>query len=239
MIVNQEQVPVTPTFLQRHWPKLTALGIWAVVIGGYLLYARANNLTVRDALMAVQSGFYGPLVYILLYALRPLLFFPASVLTAASGLFFGATWGVLFTILASNISALVAYFVGVYFGRGVLEASDSTNLIQRYANRMRTNSFETVIIMRLLFLPYDFVNYLSGFLRINWKPFLLATAIGSLPGTVSIVLIGVAAGNLDDLLNGKFSLNPWALGASILLITVSIVISRFIKRREKVDTWQK
>ena len=235
MTVKQVEAPTATSWMQKHWQKLVALLIWAIVIGSYLLYARASNLTVRDTLLALSNGLYGPLIYILLYALRPLLFFPASILSAASGLFFGPIWGVAYTIVASNISAMVAYFIGHYFGRGVLDAGDSASLVQRYANRMRTESFETVIIMRLLFLPYDFVNYLSGFLRIDWKPFLLATVIGSLPGTISIVLVGVAAGNLDDLLNGKFSLNPWALGASILLITVSIAISRVIKRREKVS----
>jgi uncharacterized membrane protein YdjX (TVP38/TMEM64 family) len=87
--------------------------------------------------------------------------------------------------------------------------------------------------MRLLLLPYDLVNYLSGFLRIDWKAFLLATAIGSFPATISLVLIGVA-GDLDDLVAGKFSLNPWALAGSVAMVGVSLLISRYLRRRERV-----
>ncbi len=67
---------------------------------------------------------------------------------------------------------------------------------------MRDNSFETVLIMRLLFLPYDLVNYASGILRLRWLPFLLATALGSLPGTVSFVLLGASIDTVDDGLGG-------------------------------------
>ena len=46
-------------------------------------------------------------------------------------------------------------------------------LIERYARRNAFNSFETVMIMRFIFLPYDAVSYLAGFLRIEFWPFIL------------------------------------------------------------------
>ncbi len=105
-------------------------------------------------------------------------------------------------------------------------------LIQKYTKRMRQNSFETVLIMRLLFLPYDLVNYAAGFLKIKWQPFILATAIGSIPGTISFVLFGSSFGTLDELVAGDVQVNPVTLALSIALILVSIGLSRFIKRRE-------
>jgi uncharacterized membrane protein YdjX (TVP38/TMEM64 family) len=235
MAVNQEKATDLLSPLQRHWQKLVALTIWVALLGGYFWYAQTNNLSLLDGLMTLRASIYGPLLYILLYALRPLIFFPASIITVAGGLFFGAVGGILYTVIGANLSAMVAFVVGHYFGKGLLESSgEATGLVQRYAVRMRKNSFETVLIMRLILLPYDFVNYLSGFLRIDWKSFLLATVIGSLPGTVSLVLIGVA-GNLDDLTAGKISINPWALVASVGFIGVSLLISRYIKGREKVN----
>jgi uncharacterized membrane protein YdjX (TVP38/TMEM64 family) len=86
--------------------------------------------------------------------------------------------------------------------------------------------------MRLLFLPYDLVNYAAGFLKIRWQPFILATAVGSIPGTVSIALLGGSFGTLDELVAGDVQVNPITLVASVVLILVSIGLSRFIKRRE-------
>ena len=117
----------------------------------------------------MTASFYGPLIYMVLYVRRPVLFFPATILTLLGGFLFGPVLGVIYTILGSNSSAMVAYTVGRYFGQGVLENEADSNLIQRYTSRMRHNSFETVLIMRLIFLPYDLVNYAAGFLQINWK----------------------------------------------------------------------
>jgi uncharacterized membrane protein YdjX (TVP38/TMEM64 family) len=220
-------------FLQRHWQKLIAVLIWAVLLAGYFSYARANNLSLQDALMQIRGSFYGPLIYILLYALRPLIFFPATALSVTGGVLFGPIFGILYTVIASNLSALVAYMIGRYLGQGVIDTSQSNGVLQRYTERLRNNSFETVLIMRLIFLPYDLVNYLCGFLRIDWRAFLLASALGSIPGTISIVLIG-ASGNVD-LQSGQFDINPWSVVASVVLILVSIGISRYFKRRESKE----
>ena len=179
----------------------------------------------------LTESIYGPLLYMVIYALRPLFFFPATILTLLGGFLFGPI-GIIYTIIGSNSSAMVAYGVGRYFGRGVLEDEDENGFVQRYAQRMRDNSFETILIMRLIFLPYDLVNYAAGFLRINWKAFLAATAIGSVPGTVSFVLLGASFGTLDELLAGEISLNPITLISSVVIIGLSLALSRYVRRRE-------
>ena len=87
----------------------------------------------------------------------------------------------------------------------------------------------TVFIMRLLFLPYDLVNYVCGALRIKWTSFLLATALGSLPGTISFVLLGASLESVDQGLDG---INPWAIVASVAIFVVSIAISRLLRKRQ-------
>ncbi|WP_420627716.1 TVP38/TMEM64 family protein [Candidatus Leptofilum sp.] len=223
------------SFLRQHGTKLLALLFWGILVGGYYLYANANELTLLDSLHLVvnflTASLLGPLFYIVIYALRPLLFFPATILTLLGGFLFGPI-GILWTIIGSNASALIAYTVGRYFGQGILDSEEETNLIQKYTQRMRQNSFETVLIMRLLFLPYDLVNYAAGFLKIRWQPFILATVIGSIPGTVSVVLFASSFGTLDELMSGDFQISPLTLIVSIGLILVSIGLSRLIKRRE-------
>ena len=225
----------TASFWQQHGSKLVALLFWSIVVGGYYLYANANDLTLADSLQLLvdllTGSLLGPVFYMVIYALRPLLFFPATILTLLGGFLFGPI-GILWTVLGSNASAMVAYGVGRYFGQGVLDNEEETSVIQKYTQRMRQNSFETVLIMRLLFLPYDLVNYAAGFLKIKWQPFILATAIGSIPGTISFVLLGGSFGTLDELVSGEVNVNPVTLILSVVLILASIGLSRFIKRRE-------
>ncbi|HRQ42101.1 MAG TPA: TVP38/TMEM64 family protein [Chloroflexota bacterium] len=222
-------------FWQRHGSKLFAFVFWITVVAGYYWYARQNGLTLEDSVSRLAdllaNSLYGPLLYMVLYAIRPLVFFPATVLTLLGGFLFGPV-GIIYTIIGSNASAMVAFGVGAYFGQGILEGKGDAGVIQQYMERMRENSFETVLIMRLIFLPYDLVNYAAGFLKINWKAFLAATAIGSVPGTVSFVLLGASFGTLDELLAGEIQLNPVTAVASILIIGISIALSRLIKKRE-------
>ncbi len=221
-------------FWRRHGRKLAALAMWLTLLGSYIWYVRTNDLTLADAIrrlanLLTQTA-YGPLLYILIYLMRPLIFFPSTGLTVLSGFLFGPI-GILFTVIGANSSAMVAYGIGRYFGRGVLETADSMTIIQQFAQRLRENSFETVLIMHLIFLPYDLVNYITGFLRINWKAFLLGTALGSLPGTTSFNLLGSSFGTVEDLLAGELKLNPLALGVSIALVSGSIALSQYLKRR--------
>lgn len=82
--------------------------------------------------------------------------------------------------------------------------------------------------MRLLFLPYDAVNLVCGVLRMPRRPFIAATAIGSVPGSVAFVLIGASIDRVDEGIDG---LCPEAIVASVVLIVASIVVSRLLRRR--------
>ncbi len=224
------------SWIGRHWQKVVALLLWVGLFAVYRWYATANDLgpveAVRALIQLMQTSAYGPLIYIVLYALRPLLFFSSILLTLAGGFIFGPVWGILYTVIAANTSAMVAYVVGYFFGQGLLADDGSDGVIQRYAARMRKDSFETVLIMRFIFLPYDLVNYLAGFLRIDWKAFLLATALGSIPGTISFILFGAAIeGDFDGSIP---SLNPRVLAVSVGLFVVSLALSRYFKRREQI-----
>ncbi|MBW6474184.1 MAG: TVP38/TMEM64 family protein [Anaerolineaceae bacterium] len=224
-----------PTWIKKNSTKILALFFWLGLIAGYQLYAYSQNLTavevMQQLLGLMTNSFWGPVIYIILYAIRPLVIFPSTILTLAGGFLFGPVLGVLYTIIASNTSATIAYLVGYYFGQGIFKESSNDNIVQRYADRMRKNSFETVMIMRFLFLPYDLVNYLAGFLRIRWLPFITATALGSIPGTIAFILAGASIEQFDG---GVPKLNPATLAASILIFIGSLVLSRLYKKREGI-----
>ncbi len=234
---NSIQMSSFKSWFQEHAQKIGTLLFWALLITGYQWYANANDLSPFDAiqnlLTFMQNGIWGVLIYILLYAVRPLLLFPATVLSVTSGFVFGPFLGVLYTIIASNISSTIAFFVGHYFGEGLLKDDGSEGIVQRYARRMRENSFETVMIMRFIFLPYDAVSYLAGFLRIHYWAFILATALGSIPGTIAFVGFGASIETFDGALP---KLNPVTLGFSVAIFIVSIALSRIFKKRETLTS---
>ncbi|MFQ3633221.1 TVP38/TMEM64 family protein [Roseiflexus sp.] len=244
-MTDLQQRPVLPSgrqnggFLARHWQKLAAAAIWLALAGGFAGYSAVTGSSLLEtfrALVDLLRTPVGPLVYVLLYTLRPLAFFSAVIVSLAGGAIWGPVWGTLFVVIGSNLSATLAYGFGRVFGHGVLsEGGASEGLVGRYAARLRANAFTAVLVMRLIYLPYDLVNYLAGFLRIPYRPFLFGSALGALPGTLTFVLAGAAL-DLDDIVAGRFSVsavNPWMLTLSAVLFVAGIVISRVLRRREQ------
>lgn len=213
--------------------RLLAAGAWVVVVVAGLVWAHAQGLTFGEAaerlVDAVRGNAWGPLLYIAVYLVRPLIFFSATVLTLAGGFLFGPVWGVVIVVLASNASAMIAYGLGRVVGGQALAGGDGR--VAGLARRMRRRSFESVVIMRLVFLPYDLVSYAAGAARINPLGFLAATALGSIAATVSIVLLGASLEEFDGAVP---SISVPTLITSLVLLVGGLVVARVIRRREGV-----
>src|SRR4051794_33380458 len=61
-------------------------------------------------------GWAAPALFILLYAVRPLILFPASVLSLAGGLAFGPLWGTVYTIVGATLGAVLAFGLARFLG---------------------------------------------------------------------------------------------------------------------------
>lgn len=219
--------PTTALWTRR----AVVLVLWGAVLLAWRAHLDASGEGVVESAQrlvdAVGGAWWGAAAFVAVYLVRPLLLFPATVLTVAAGLVFGPVAGTALVVVAANASALVAYGVGWSLGRAPGDG-DVDGLVSRWSARLRRSSFETVLVMRLLFLPYDLVNYASGMLRVRWGPFLAATAIGSLPGTVSFVLLGASIERLDE---GVGGISPNTLVASVALIVASLLGARLLRSR--------
>ena len=212
------------------------VAVWLAAIVAWQVHQRSTGMSTIDSgqrfIDTVGSSWWGVFAFLLVYLARPLVLFPASVLTVVGGILFGPVLGVVVVVVAANASAMVAYGVGRLLGRPPGErdvTGDDASVARRWASRMRDHSFETVLVMRLLFLPFDAVNYLAGMLRLRWLPFLLATALGSLPGTVSFVLLGASLDRVDEGIGG---IDTTVLIAGGVIFVVSLVLARILRRRQ-------
>jgi uncharacterized membrane protein YdjX (TVP38/TMEM64 family) len=220
------------SWLRKHWQKMILVLFWVVVAAAYIIYAVSSKQSPLQSLRTLVSFLsqhpLGPVIFILVYTLRPLVLFSAGLLTLAGGALFGPVWGIIYTVIGSNLGASLAYLLGRFLGQDTLPGGQG---LQAYFDRMRQNSFETIFLMRLIFLPYDLVNYAAGFLKIGYIPFILATILGSLPGTMSFVLFGASSG-LDK---GTPSFDWRIFAISVGIFVVSLLISRLLKRRQGVQ----
>lgn len=221
-----------PTPGQR---RVAVIALWVGVAGAWLWHSRTTGNGVTESLQQLVDELRGRWwaipVYVMAYMARPLLLFPASLLTIAGGILFGPGLGIAVVLVASNASAMVAYGIGRVLSADPSHQRDATSMVARWSERLRDRSFVTVLVMRLAFLPYDLVNYACGALRINPGAFLAATAIGSLPGTISFVLAGASLERVDRGIDG---FDPRVFAASVVLFVVSLAVAKVFQRRETV-----
>ena len=232
-------------FWRTHAQKLIALLIWALLLGGFGLYSWVNGLTLERSLQAVLALLatpYGPLLYLFTFLVRPLIFFSVGILCIMGGIIFGvgSTMNLLialaYTVVGVICSSLISFGIGRFLGEGVIVGGEpkANHLLQRYAQRLRANGFLTVLTMRLVLLPFDMVNYAAALMAVEWKAFLLGTAIGILPSTLAFVSFGAAI-DMRQLAAGQSpQIDLRMITLAILLFALSFLISQWYKRRAVV-----
>ncbi len=208
-------------------------GLWLGLFGSALiLWWRSDiPLTEIPRLLEQWLSEFGLVkaasIYVVIYAIRPLILFPATLLTVASGLVFGPWLGVLFTILGENASANLAFVMGRWFGRGtVVKYADRW---RRWDQKLERNGLVTVLIMRLAMLPFDAVNFGCGLTAVRQRDFALGTFFGILPSLIGFVLLGgtVASGVAH---RGAI------IGLSLMFLAVGFSTAHVLNRRERRNT---
>ncbi len=226
--------PISPAGRRLRWLALSAWGAGALAYAFTVLRSGNTPLDVLVLLIEfLREHPLGLVAYLLAYALRPLLLFPAPLLTVGAGLLYGPLLGTGLVIIGANASATVAFLLGRTLGAELAGRALEHPRLLGMTRRLRSNAFEAVLTLRFLFAPYDAVNYLAGTLRLPLKPFVLATAIGSLPGTLVFVLFGAGLGDVRALEAGQLP-TPDAplLVASAALFLASLLLARAYRLRE-------
>lgn len=205
--------------------KISLLTIWLFAIAIAIYYYITLGIPLTEYAAIIQAlinrfGLWGPLIYILIYTFRGLIFFPGTILTVAAGVLFGPLFGLLYTLIGANLSASVSFVTGRYFGKDFIQSPENTAKLAPYmGDKFRENGFISILIMRLVFLPFDIVSYVAGVYQLRYRDFALATFIGILPGTTTYVLLGSSLRDPKNLLITAF------------FFVLGIVIARYLKKK--------
>jgi len=218
-------------------PRLLAAGVWIVAAGGIAAWAILEGRGPVDAAAslvdALNGSSWGVLAFIGVFLARPLVLFPATLLTIAGGFLYGPALGIVVVIVASNASAMVAYAIARWFGAGRSDDGHGVERLARWGRRIRTRGFQTIMLMRLLYLPFDLVSYLAGIARVRPLPFLAGTAVGGAPATVAVVLFGASLEQFDG---GAPRPDVPVLLTSVAVLVAGLALAEILRRREGAGT---
>lgn len=151
------------------------------------------QLTPADIRTWILSfGWMSPIVYIVLYTFRPLILFPASILSLTGGLAFGAFWGTVLTVIGATAGAVLSFALARLLGKRVLRTEWKGNM-KRVQAQMETRGLLYVLLLRLIPLfPFDLISYAAGLSSIRLRVYLIGTLFGIIPGTFAFNLLGAS-----------------------------------------------
>lgn len=202
--------------------KKILLTLWGILLVSAAYYFYSRGISIDELQSYFQNlGAMGAVAYIIAYTIRPLVFFPTSIMTPLSAVLFGPYLAWIFTYIGETLSASFAFFIARYFGRNYVKEHEN-KFLRKYDEQLNSYGFETVVFLRLVPLfPFDFVNYACGLSGIKFRDYLYATLIGIIPGLTAYIFLG---GSLAD---------PRLLVPTILMFMLLSYMAKKLKNKNK------
>jgi uncharacterized membrane protein YdjX (TVP38/TMEM64 family) len=185
-----------------------------------------------------QLGIWGILLFILAYVLATVLFFPGAALTIGAGFVFGVFLGTVTVSIAATTGAALSFLIARYFARDQIERKlSSSRRFKQIDRAIGEQGPKLVFLLRLSpLIPFNLSNYFYGLTAVKFWPYVLASYIGMLPGTLLYVYLGAAGkAGLKAAAGQSSGRSPWEdvlFGIGLIATVVVTVWVTRIARRE-------
>ncbi|MFC9895725.1 TVP38/TMEM64 family protein [Nocardia sp. NPDC127579] len=162
------------------------------LLGALFVAATATPLPT-PAQIQESAGRFGPwfpLLFCGIYAVATVFPLPRTVFTVSSGVLFGATLGLTVALVATTAAAAAALLLVRALDRERVAARLTHPAVREVNARLARRGWLAVGSLRLIaFAPFSIVNYCCALSAIRFWPYLLASVLGSAPGTIATVLL--------------------------------------------------
>ena len=187
-----------------------------------------SAITVESFKEKINSfGIWGPVIYIILYVLRPLILFPAAIFSASAGVIWGLQ-GLLYLLIGANLSAIAEFIIARYFARKAVERLIKGKFRQ-IDQAVEKNGFMTVLFVRLIpNVAWDIQNLALGLTKVKFRDYILATLIGILPGSFALVYFGSSF--ISVITNPK---NFWKIIVAFIIFGAVYYLQGILKKKER------
>jgi uncharacterized membrane protein YdjX (TVP38/TMEM64 family) len=188
--------------------KIVVALLFLSAIGAFFFFDLKTYLSLdtlkdnRDSLLVFTQDHYVPAVvlFILIYVLQTSFSLPgATIMTLAGGFLFGSLWGPLYVNIGATTGATLAFLAARYLFHQWVERKfgDRLGPIQ---DGFAKNAFSYLLTLRLIpFFPFFLVNLLSGLTRVKVSTYVVATAVGIIPGSAVYAFAGRQLGTINSL----------------------------------------
>jgi uncharacterized membrane protein YdjX (TVP38/TMEM64 family) len=211
------------------------IGLAIVIIA---LFTAVRVLPVTDWLTrfnywVAHLGIWGVLLFILVYVLATVLFFPASILTIGAGFIFGVLLGTAIVSIAATVGAALAFLIARYLARNQIERRVANNpRFKRIDRAIGERGAKLVFLLRLSpLIPFNLSNYFYGLTAVKFWSYILASWIGMLPGTLLYVYLGAAGkASLSGAAGQASGRSPWEYVLFSVGLIATVIVTVWVTR---------
>ena len=202
--------------------------VWIFCIYVSYRWFKGHGITLRHlprtlSVLIRSFGLWGPFILLAFHVLRTfVVFIPASVLSIVSGSLYGPFFGLVLNIIGDNLSAGLGFILGRFFGRRFVKEHEN-GWLKKYDAVLCEKGLYAVFFMRLLFFPFDVMNYGSGMTSISYGQYAIGTFFGMLPAIITLTVLGNAF------------MNPHAIFTFIVLLVLTVLLVFGIRRSKWVQ----
>ncbi|WP_068023220.1 TVP38/TMEM64 family protein [Nocardia mexicana] len=198
---------------------LLAFGVSAVLL------PQLGAEQIRD--WARTAGPWLPIVFFLAHALATVVV-PRVPFTLSAGLLFGTAGGIAIALGATAVSAALGFLLVRTIGRDAVATRLTHPKVLAVDRRLARRGWLAVGSLRLISpIPFWLINFCAGLSSIRPTPYLIATAVGVLPGTIALVVLGDALTGTTDPALLAVSASGIALGIIGLIVDARLRIPGF------------
>lgn len=202
-----------------------------ILIGSIFVIKIASLESLRS--WVNDFGNSAPLMYILLYTILPIFFFPVPIFVLVAGILFGIWNGFIYTMIGCTLNSTIMFYLGRFLGQDFFEKLISKiqpNLKNRLLHSEQKSLFYLFFILRLVpLVSYNLINYVAGFTKISYLNYIITTILGIIPGMLVFLNTG------DKSLNTNSSEFIVSIFLLIALVLVSTVFAKIYVNRGNDD----
>ncbi|MFD8146460.1 TVP38/TMEM64 family protein [Streptomyces sp. NPDC059708] len=181
------------SLLLAPWTRLSLLVVLLVAAGVCVLVYEPQRLLSRGWPPGLPVG-AGVLLFAGAYGLCAAAFVPRPLLNLAAGAVFGTWFGLAAAVGGTVLGAGVSFGLGRIMGQEALRPFLRGRWLKAADAQLSRHGFRSMLAVRIFpGVPFAAANYLAAVSRCGWLPFLLATALGTVPNTAAYVVAGASA----------------------------------------------
>lgn len=211
----------------RLWPLAAIAALLAIfyITGVHRLITLETIIRERQALAeAVASNLVlAEIAFVAAYTFAVAVSFPgASLLTILGGFLFGVAIGSILTTIGATLGATIIFMAArTSVGKTLRERAGP--FAQRFAEGFEESAFSYLLSLRLVPLfPFWLINVVPALFKVNVVTYMVATALGIVPGVVAYTLLG---SGLNGLIEAQEAANPGCAAAGTCEIDLKALIT--------------